>query len=327
MSGVQTRSVSDRDADMRLDRWFHQYFPGLGFGRLQKLLRTGQIRVDGRRAKAGQRLNAGQNIRIPPLNDRPSADGPERPGVSAKDAAFVRGLVLHMDDDVIAVNKPAGLAVQGGTRTTRHLDGLLDALRFDQEERPRLVHRLDRDTSGVMLLARHRVAANQLGQVFRSRNARKLYWAVTVGVPAPEQGTIKIPLSKGGGAGRERAFQDAKAGKRAITLFKVLDKAGTKVAWLVLWPQTGRTHQLRVHMAGIGTPILGDGKYGGQNAFVDHPEIERQLHLHARELVVPHPGTGRDFRFVAPLPAHMEQTFAHYGFEPAEGLMDPFPRD
>lgn len=326
MSGVETRAVAARDADMRLDRWFKQHYPELGFRRLQKLLRTGQVRVDGKRAKPGQRLEPGQEIRVPPLDG-----GGARPRTPAEpdaaDATFVQSLVLFHDDDLIAIDKPAGLAVQGGTRTERHLDGLLDCLRFDADERPRLVHRLDKDTSGVMVLARHRAAAAALGRAFKARSARKLYWAVTVGVPAPEQRTIKLALSKGGGPGRERAFVDPKHGKRAESLFKVLEKAGDKVAWVVLWPRTGRTHQLRVHMAQLGRPILGDGKYGGKAAFVEGRDLDRQLHLHARELVLTHPRTGKDFRFVAPPPPHMLRTFDLYGFDPADGLVDPFPHD
>ncbi len=326
MSGVVVRAVAARDADMRLDRWFKQHYPDLSFGRLQKLLRTGQVRVNGKRAKPGQRLESGQEIRVPPLDA--GIERPKRPAeIDRADAEFVQSLVLFRDDDVIAIDKPAGLAVQGGTRTERHLDGMLDCLRFDAEERPRLVHRLDKDTSGVMLLARHRAAAAALGHAFKARSARKLYWALTVGVPAPEQGTIKLALSKGGGAGRERAFVDAKRGKRAETLFKVLEKAGDEVAWVVLWPRTGRTHQLRVHMGEIKCPILGDGKYGGKKAFIEGRDLDRQLHLHARELVLAHPRTGKDFRFVAPPPPHLVRAFELYGFDPADGLVDPFPKD
>jgi len=328
MSGVETRAVADGDADMRLDRWFKQNYPDLSFGRLQKLLRTGQVRVDGKRAKPGQRLEPGQEIRVPPLGGGGAPARPIRPPApDAADAAYVQSLVLYRDDDVIAIDKPAGLAVQGGTRTERHLDGLLDCLRFGAEERPRLVHRLDKDTSGVMVLARNRAAATALGRAVKARSARKLYWAVTVGVPAPEQGAIKLALSKGGGAGRERAFVDPKHGKRAESLFKVLEKAGDEVAWVVLWPRTGRTHQLRVHMAELGCPILGDGKYGGKSAFIEGRDLDRQLHLHARELVLAHPRTGKDFRFVAPPPPHMLRAFELYGFDPADGLVDPFPQD
>ena len=327
MSGVEIRVVAAGEADMRLDRWFRHHFPALGHGHLQKLLRTGQVRVDGRRAKANARLEAGAEIRVPPLGEAPppaAAPAKAKAGPSEQDVAFIRSLVLYRDDDVIALDKPPGLAVQGGTGTYRHVDGMLEGLRFDAEEAPRLVHRLDRDTSGVMLLGRSRAAAAALGKAFRGREARKIYWAIVVGVPEPRQGRIDLPVAKLPGRAGERMAVDYEDGQRAITDFRVLESAARRLSWLALWPQTGRTHQIRVHCAAIGCPILGDGKYGGQDAFIAGQGLSRKLHLHARALTVPHPATGRPLIVRAPLPPHMRETWKFFGFDP-EMTEDPFP--
>ncbi len=314
---------------MRLDRWFKTHFPDLAFGRLQKLLRTGQIRVDGARAKTNQRLEAGQTVRIPPLGNSGEGDGEDREkksrpakqdAVSAEDARFVKSLVVYGDDDVLVINKPAGLAVQGGTKTERHLDGLLSALTEKGGERPRLVHRLDRDTSGVMMLAKTRDAATRLGNAFKHKETRKVYWAITAGVPDPREGEISMPLGKAGGPGQERVVADPEEGKSAITWYKVIDTAGSRAALVALWPRTGRTHQLRAHMAALGSPIVGDGKYGGKDAFLTGGDFPKQVHLHAREIDIPGKGT----RIAAALPDHMHQTLEMLGLD-TEGLIeDPF---
>ncbi len=325
MGGVERKRVAPGEEGMRLDRWFAAHYPGVPHGRLQKLLRTGQVRVDGGRAKANTRIERGQEIRVPPLAEpaAETATPPEKPP-SARDIAFVRSLVIHKDDDILALNKPPGLAVQGGSGTVEHLDRLLDGLAFEKPERPRLVHRLDKDTSGVMLLARSRDAAAKLGRALKHRNARKLYWALAIGVPRPAQGEINLPLIKGGAHGEERvhpADQDDAAAKQALTRYAVLEAAGRVLSWLAMTPITGRTHQLRAHAAAIGHPIVGDGKYGGAEA---HPggEIPRKLHLHARRLTIPHP-RGGVFDVSAPLPEHMLRTWDMLGFDP-EDNRDPF---
>jgi 23S rRNA pseudouridine955/2504/2580 synthase len=325
MSGVEIRKVASGEAGMRLDRWFRLHFPELGHGRLQKLLRTGQVRIDGRRSKAGARLEAGAEIRIPPLGSTPPPPPPHKtePAMpSDADAAFMRSLVLYRDDYVIALDKPPGLAVQGGTGTRRHVDGMLEALRFDGPEPPRLVHRLDRDTSGVLLLARSRASAAALGKAFRSREARKLYWAIVVGAPEPRSGRIDLPVAKLPGRAGEKMAVDEE-GQRAATLYSVMESAGRRLAWVALSPQTGRTHQLRVHCAAMGWPILGDGKYGGQAAFIAGQGLSRKLHLHARSLALPHPATGAPLIVRAPLPAHMKGTWDFFGFDPNDAG-DPF---
>ncbi len=267
-------------------------------------------------AEANTRLLAGQEIRIPPLPEGPAPEPRAPRPVSAEDARMLERLVLWRDDSVIALDKPHGLAVQGGPRLVRHLDAMLDALRFGQAERPRLVHRLDRDTSGVLLLARSPAAAAKLAAAFRGRDAEKTYWAVVVGRPVPAEGRIDLPLARQAGPRGERTAP-AEAGEegaaRAITDFRTLDAAQRRAAWLELRPLTGRTHQLRVHCAqGLGTPILGDGKYGGAAAHIEG--LPPLLHLHARALRLPHPEGGM-LEVAAPLPPHMQETFAFFGFD------------
>ncbi len=316
MNEVSQIGVTQEEDGVRLDRWFKRRFPMLTHGRLEKLLRTGQVRVDGARAKANVRLEAGQVVRVPPLGEEAAkpAPKPER-NVSDKDAEFVRSLVIHKDKSVLVLNKPAGLAVQGGTKTERHLDGMLDALAFEGE-RPRLVHRLDRDTSGVLVLARTARAAASLARAFKQKDARKIYWALVVGVPVPRQGTIDLALTKQGGPRAERVFAAEKGDENArdaATHFSTVAMAAHKLAWVAFMPLTGRTHQIRAHAAAISTPIVGDGKYGGVNA---HPggEIPRKLHLHARSLDIAHPDGGRLF-LEAELPPHMKTSWKLLGFD------------
>lgn len=324
MTGVQTLSVSDDEHELRLDRWFKRRFPDLKHGRLEKLLRTGQIRVDGKRAKSNQRLEAGQSVRVPPLGEEPDrgafdeAPAPVPPG----DAALIRACVIHMDDDVIVLNKPPGLATQGGTGTVRHVDGMLEALRYDYPDKPRLVHRLDRDTSGVLVVGRTAKAASVLAAGFKSRDARKVYWAVVVGCPRPMEGRINAPIAKAPGKAGERMEIDEDWGKSAVTEFRTIESVAGKAAWLAMEPLTGRTHQLRVHAAAIGTPIVGDGKYGGAEAHMSGHGISRKLHLHARALRLPHPRGGM-LQVTADLPDHMRETFDFFGFDVAEAG-DPF---
>jgi len=323
--GVQTVEVKAEDDGLRLDKWFKKHYPGLTFGRLQKLLRTGQVRVDGTKAKdAKLRLDAGQSVRVPPLDKEKDVKAAKlaQHRVSREDAEAIRFWVLHQDEHVIVLNKPAGLAVQGGSGTKKHIDGMLSALKGDYPDKPRLVHRLDKDTSGILVLARTQKAAQALTAAFRTKAVRKAYWAIVVGVPEMSQGRVDLPLGKRPGKGGERMEIDEFEGKRAVTLFKTIDQAGRRAVWLEMEPVTGRTHQLRVHMQAIGTPILGDGKYGGSEAFLTGAEIPKQLHLHARAIRFPHPGGGQ-LQLVAPLPEHMRETWAYLGFEEARAP-EPF---
>ena len=315
MAGVATLEIAPEDGDQRLDRWFRRHYPALGHGRLEKLLRTGQIRVNGKRARAGTRLAPGDRVRVPPLGEDGAARTPRHPASPLDDAdtAMMREAVIYRDADVIALNKPPGLPVQGGSRVARHLDGMLDALRFDAADAPRLVHRLDRDTSGVILLARHAAAARALTALFRARELRKLYWALVTGVPKPAQGRIDAPLAKRQVGDGERVVATAEGGQRAITDYALIEAAGRRLAWLALLPRTGRTHQLRAHTAEVfGHPVVGDGKYGGEAAFPTG--FEPRLHLHARALELPRPGNKAPLILTAPLPPHMAAAWRFLGF-------------
>jgi 23S rRNA pseudouridine955/2504/2580 synthase len=309
MSGGELRAVAADEAELRLDRWFHRHFPELSHGRLQKLLRTGQVRVDGRRAAANARLRAGQNIRVPPLGE-PGGPAP-RKTVSDQDTDWLRSRILHEDEALLVLNKPAGLAVQGGTGTMRHLDGMLAGLAAG-DERPRLVHRLDRDTSGLLVVAKTAAAAASLTEAFRRHRVEKLYWALVLGRPAVADGVVDRPLAKRAGARGER-IQSVADGQPARTRYRTVARAGKIASWLALQPLTGRTHQLRVHCALLGTPILGDRKYGGSAAT---PEgAPAGLMLHARELSLPHPDGG-SLALAAPLDPSVRAGFAWLGFEP-----------
>lgn len=315
MSGVQTIVVEQAEAGARLDRWFRRRFPHIPQGRLQKALRKGEIRVDGGRAKADTRVEAGQSIRIPPLPEAdPMYQAPE-PSIRREDAAYIRSLVIYEDKDVLAFNKPAGLAVQGGSKTTRHLDGLLNAF-GKGDQKPRLVHRLDRDTSGVLVTAKTVGAAAKLAKAFQARESEKTYWAVVPGVPKPKTGEIKGFLKKdtGGAHGREMmmsADHGEEGAQHSLTRYTVAAEAGHTASWLVMRPVTGRTHQLRVHASMMGHAIIGDHKYKSHR---EEPEnIGKGLHLHARRLVLPI--GGKRLVLEAGLPPHMAQTFKALGFE------------
>jgi 23S rRNA pseudouridine955/2504/2580 synthase len=315
---IAHRIVSHDESDIRLDRWFRRHFPGVTQGAIQKLCRSGQVRVDGRRADAATRLASGQSIRVPPL---PATRAPAPPpDIDPYVARDLQRMVIYRDDHLLVVNKPHGLPVQGGPGITRHLDALLDALRFGSPERPRLVHRLDRDTSGVLLLARTPGTAAKLAAAFRGRDVEKTYWAVVARRPIPPEGRIDLPLRRAGGPRGERteiADRTDKEAARAITDYRTLDHAGQKLAWLELRPLTGRTHQLRVHCVAIGAPILGDVKYARpdqNNAFSATVEgLSNELHLHARALLLPHPAGGT-LLVEADLPPHIAQTFRMLGF-------------
>jgi 23S rRNA pseudouridine955/2504/2580 synthase len=320
-SADETVTVDGKDGSLRLDRWFKRHYPGLGHSRLEKLLRTGRIRVDGKRARSGDRVEPGQAIQIPAMN---KATPPARPALhrpQPRDEAMLQTAILHRDEAVIILNKPPGLSVQGGTATERHLDGLLDGLRFGYDERPRLVHRLDRETSGILVIARTAAAAAFLTRAFREKTTRKTYWAVVVGLPKPRQGRIDLALAKTPGHGGERVRPDTEEGKHAVTYYRIIESAGTRVSWLALMPLTGRTHQLRAHCAAIGTPILGDAKYGEAAAHLAGVPGSRRLHLLARTLSIPHP-LGGILRVTAPLPLHMRRTWEFFGF-PGD-IEDPF---
>ena len=321
MKEVRTLHVAPGEDGVRLDRWFKRRWPHLTHGQLQKLLRSGQVRVDGGRAKADARLTAGSQVRVPPLPDPPEKGAREQ--ISDRDAAYARSLVIYEDDEVLALNKPHGLAVQGGTKTTRHVDRLLAAW-GEGLERPRLVHRLDRDTSGVLLLGKTPGAAAKLSGAFAKRRAEKTYWAIVAGFPKPGDGLIDMPLAKVGVGDRELVLpvdpKDPYA-ETAETEYVTISRAGPKAAWLALRPHTGRTHQLRAHMKAIGHPILGDPKYGDDLSGEVSGDL--RLQLHARRIALPHP-TGGTLVVEAPLSPEMKAGFRHFGFEESEAEAEPF---
>ncbi len=341
MSGVRQVTISAEEADQRLDRWLRRLHPQVNQGHIEKMCRKGEIRVNGCRAKPATRLEAGQVVRLPPIAEAAERGQPvpHVQKITEADAGMIRAAVLYRDDDIIALNKPPGLATQGGSGQVRHVDLLADALRFGREDKPRLVHRLDRDTSGVLLLGRSARAAAGLAKAFSARSARKVYWAVVAGRPSPERGTIRTGLVKAPGAAGEKmlvveadAVEATEGAKRAVTDFAVIDAAGNRASWVAMSPVTGRTHQLRAQMAAIGHPVVGDGKYGGsgQENLGDGwgaqlgGGVSRKLHLHARSLVLDHPVTGRPLRIEAPLPPHMARTWELFGWRPEEAPDDPF---
>lgn len=334
MAGVELVSVSADDGEVRLDRWFKRHYPQLTQGQLQKLLRSKQIKVDGKKAEASQHLTAGQVVRVPPLPEKgsPMAQAKARREsmvVSDQDAAFVQSLVLYKDKNVLVLNKPAGLAVQGGTGITRHLDGMLSALRFEKDENPRLVHRLDKETSGVLVLGRTAAATAKLAEAFRSREAKKVYWALVFGTPEIKEGKINAKLLKSSGElGGESVHVDEKNGQSAVTLYRVVDEVYKKAAWLEMMPLTGRTHQLRVHCAFMGHPIIGDSKYADRDLRADYLKFGNDLHLHARALRMPLPD-GKMLEVYAPLNERMADSFDFLGFsyKKPENPFKKFPLD
>jgi 23S rRNA pseudouridine955/2504/2580 synthase len=322
MAGVEIIEVGADEGGMRLDRWFKVHYPGLGFGHLQKLLRSGQVRIDGGRAKSDTRLVAGQSVRVPPLeaDRRDGAPLTERTLRGTDDADALRRMVLYEDPKVFVLDKPSGLAVQGGSGVTRSVDSMLEALRNRKGEKPRLVHRLDRDTSGALVVARTRLAAMKLAEAFRGRDARKTYWALVKGVPPKREDKISTWLVKEPTADGDRmrvARHGEKGADHAVSFYRIVEQAGQRLSWLEMEPHTGRTHQLRVHAAHIGCPIIGDPKYFEADTNWDFPGgIQNRLHLHARRIVIPHPDGGT-IDVTAPLPPHMRQSWNLLGFEEA----------
>ncbi len=341
---AETLQVTEDEEGMRLDRWFKRRVPTLSLSHLNKIVRTGQVRVDGARVKTAFRLAPGQSVRVPPLNLESQPERLFEP--SQDDARAIRSMILHEDRDLMVLNKPYGLAVQGGSGTKVHVDGMLASLPNERGDRPVLVHRLDRDTSGVLLVAKTRKMAADLGSVFRSRQAQKTYWALVEGVPRPEQGRISLYLAKGEGMGSVRgpklagdehlarekmrvARHGEEDAQHSVTYYATVDRVVSRLAWLSMKPITGRTHQLRAHAEAIGHPIIGDPKYGlkakndprRNDPLRAVPDgIEFKLHLLARRLVLPHP-RGGTLNVTAPLPAHMKASFAMLGFD--VGTPDP----
>ena len=334
LTGVSQKTVDSDEAGMRLDRWFKVHFPGVGFGQLQKLLRSGQVRVDGGRVKTASRLEAGQVVRIPPL-DSESASKPRHMTPNTirdrHDADVLRDMVLYEDKKVLVFNKPSGLAVQGGSGISRSVDSMLESLRDKSGQKPRLCHRLDRDTSGVLVVAKTRGAAAALTKSFRHRDTEKTYWALVRGIPRQKEGRISTYLVKEQTEDGDR-MRIARHGERgadhAVSFYRVIDSNPRTVCWVEMQPHTGRTHQLRVHAQHIGHPIIGDPKYFDVQNWEIPGGVQKRLHLHARRIQIPHPDPGMpDLDVTAPLPPHMVQSWNLFGFEEADGLVEDEERN
>ena len=332
---VDSVSIDADDDGIRLDRWFKRHHPNVSHILLQKLLRKGEVRLDGKRADTSTRIAAGQSIRLPPqvvhakAPEKPQreTDKPAPHPLATRDMGSLADRILYMDKQVIVIDKPPGLATQGGSGLTKHVDGMLDSLQYEKPDRPRLVHRLDRDTSGVLMIARTATAASGLAASLSLRDTSKVYWALTRGVPKQKRGVIKAALAKEGGHGphgrdERMTVSDDDDAKEALTEYAVMATAGTEFAWVAARPITGRTHQIRVHLASLGTPIVGDFKYGGTDAR-PRGDIADKLHLHARSIDIGRPD-GNRLQVTAPLPPHMRKSWQTLGFDP-DDRSHPFP--
>jgi 23S rRNA pseudouridine955/2504/2580 synthase len=320
MAEPRSFTISEDDDGIRLDRWFKRHLPDVSFNIVSRWSRTGQLRLDGKKAAPGDRIQAGQRLQFPPADGEPArSPRPQRKvePLKPEEAELVREMVIYSDEHGFVLNKPPGLATQGGTKTHQHLDRLLDGLADEEGSRPKLVHRLDKDTSGALLVAKTARSAGHFAKAFSGRTARKVYWALIVGVPSPDEGLIDLPLAKQPGTGGEKMHVSEEAGLPAKTRWRVVDRAGNRAAWVELQPLTGRTHQLRAHMAALGHPIVGDAKYGGAEAFLTGG-ISRKLHLHSRRLKIDAPGGGA-IDVTADLPPHFAESLATLGFELMHG--------
>lgn len=320
-TGVQQLVVTPDENEMRVDRFLEARFPQLSFSHIQRIVRKGELRVDGKRADSKDRLATGQTVRIPPLKLESQAERPRSAKADADTIGFLRSITLYEDEDVMVLNKPAGLAVQGGSGTTKHVDGMLAALTAKDGQKPRLVHRLDKDTAGCLVIAKSRFAAATLAKTFRSRSARKVYWALVAGVPRVRQGRISTYLAREEAYDGDQRMAVASHGEEgamhAVTYYAVVETAAQKLAWLSLKPVTGRTHQLRAHTTHIGHPIVGDPKYFNIMNWELPGGIQNKLHLLARRIVLPHPRGKGTIDVSAPLPPHMRQSWNLLGFEDA----------
>jgi 23S rRNA pseudouridine955/2504/2580 synthase len=323
----ELREIAPDDDGIRLDRWFKRHYPALTHGRLEKLLRKGEVRLDGKRAKAGDRVIAGQSLRLPLQVIHDKTEARPKQAQAVKTSRNLQDAILYMDKNLFVLNKPAGLATQGGSGLTEHVDGMLDQLTYEKTTRPKLVHRLDKDTSGVLLVARTAQAASGLSKALASRDASKVYWALVKGVPAEKRGLIKAALAKEGTRGQNERMtildDEEEGAKFALTEYAVMGQAGQEFSWIAARPVTGRTHQIRVHLASLGTPIIGDFKYGGTESR-GRGAIADKLHLHARSIDIARPDGGR-LQVTAPLSPHMVKSWAMLGFDP-DDRRDPFPK-
>lgn len=312
MTKVQQVTIQDEDAGIRLDKWFKRHYPNVSHTSVEKALRKGQIKVDGKKVKSNHRVSEGEIVRVPPMTEYEREEKPKA-RIDSKYIKIIQESVIYKDDDIIVINKPAGIATQGGVGVRVSIDDLLEYLKFDYENKPKLVHRLDKDTSGILLIARKASSASKLTKSFREKDMEKIYLALVVGIPKELEAKVSYPLLKADiGAGKEKVVVDLENGQNAVTYYKVLERLGRKLCLVELRPITGRTHQLRVHMAEIGNPILGDGKYGGKDAFIEG--LSNKMHLHAYQIKVPD-DSGKIKTYTAKLISPISDSFKELGFD------------
>lgn len=321
MSKVKFLNVKPDEDNQRLDRYLRKHIGKVPFSLIQKIIRTGQVRVDGKRGKTDTRLSEGQQIRIPPVEEK---HGPTQFKPRKGDLEKLRAMIIYDDGDLLVLNKPYGVPTQGGSKINYHIDGLLKLMEDSKGVRPKLTHRLDRDTSGLLICARSAKTVRAMGQVFKSKNIRKYYWAVTIGVPEQYQGIIDAPLGKGEGALKDTMVIDTEGGKASRTEYSILDTAASTAALVAFWPRTGRTHQIRAHASTVlGTPILGDVKYGGMEETFEGLNLSERLHLHAFRIQCPHPNGKGILDLSAPLPDDLKKSWKAFNFA-SDTNLDPF---
>lgn len=326
MINAQNYEVASDDDGQRLDRWLKKTLDRVPYALLQKMVRTGQVRVDGKRAKTDTRLVAGQVVRVPPVETKVTNPSALTFIPNENDEAFLKSITVFDDGEILVLNKPYGLPVQGGPNIKRHIDGMLGTLINLKGVRPRLVHRLDRDTSGLLVCARSLKMTQALGRMFESQDIKKIYWALVAPPPQKEAGDIQGAIIKGEGKRKEAVVIDNENGKPSLTTYRVLERSDKGVASMAFWPRTGRMHQIRVHTADVmGCPILGDEKYNGMSPLIDDMGISGRLHLHAARKRFAHPNGGALLDFVAPLPKELQQSWDAFGFTP-DYATDPFER-
>lgn len=307
------KKISAEENGLRLDRCLRLWIPHLPQSVIEKAARKGLLKIEGDKAKPPQRVEEGQILSFPSffLNlEELEVEKKPKP-LTSGDRKWLKNLILFENKEILVLNKPAGIAVQGGTNQKKSLDEML--LHYDETYTPRLVHRLDKETSGVWVVAKTLPMARWLTQAFKERTVQKMYWALVLGIPQKRKGEVSLSLVKKPDPIGEKVRVDSQTGLKALTSYRVIKTLSDRVAWLELIPHTGRTHQLRVHCAeGLKTPILGDGKYGGREAsLLGH----KTLHLHARRLTIPLPHGG-ELTFEAPLSEDMRKSFEALGVVP-----------
>jgi 23S rRNA pseudouridine955/2504/2580 synthase len=323
MAKGQDIIVEKDDHDCRLSTWIIRNNKLLSFNSVNTLCRKGLIRVNGLKTKASYRLVAGDTVRMPTPFSKTLDKKPKLKFDPLLEKELIDS-VIFKDEYLIAINKPEGLASQGGSyQGDRHIDAYKSIFQFDSNEAPRLIHRLDKDTSGVLLLARNAKAANIFTSLFRQKLVEKVYWALVEGVPRKKEGIVESYIGKldiwrpnfQKDLDREKRSWNKENTKKALSYYRVIKQVGSQYAWLQLKPATGRTHQLRIHCAKLGTMIVGDRKYRNSQSgnFKDSIDSEK-LFLHAKSLTFMHPVSKKTTVIEAELPKHMSLAWKRFGW-------------